>query len=119
MSVGFAKPLAGMAIHELILEARQDERNERRSTARYSFFRRVSIHAEGKSLCTAFTREISTVGIGLLHNIELVPSEIEITIPSKRGHSVRVRTRIVWCHPCGEGWYISGGDFLGITRIGE
>jgi hypothetical protein len=107
-------PRAGMAIHELILEAHQDNLRDRRSAARYPFFRRVAIRSEGSPI-VAFSREISTVGIGLLHNTELPPGEIEIAIPSKRGHSVRVRTRIVWCQPCGDGWYISGGQFVGVA----
>lgn len=105
-------PRAGMAIHELILEAHQDNQRDRRSAARYPFFRPVSIRLEGLAP-VAFSREISTLGIGLLHNAELSRGEIEVAIPSKRGYSIRVRVRIMWCQPCGEGWYISGGQFVG------
>ena len=106
--------LAGMAIHELILEAHQDNQRDRRSATRYPFFRRVSIRSEGSPI-VAFSREISTIGIGLLHDTLLTPGEVEVAIPSKRGYSIRVRTRIVWCQPCGEGWYISGGQFAGVA----
>lgn len=105
-------PRTGMAIHELILEAHQDNQRDRRSTTRYPFFRRVSIRVDGETPI-AFSREISTAGIGLLHDVELTPGEIELSIPSKRGYAIRVRTRILWCQPCGEGWYISGGLFVG------
>jgi hypothetical protein len=107
---------AGMAIHELLLEAHQDVNRERRAVTRFPFFRRVSVRTEGASP-VVFSREISTQGIGLLHNVELPPGDLEIAIPSKRGYSIRVRTRIMWCHPCGEGWYISGGQFLGPGAI--
>ena len=103
-----------MAIHELILEAHQDNLRDRRSATRYPFFRRVSIRHEGRPI-VAFSREISTVGVGLLHDVLLHPGEIEVSIPSKRGYSIRVRTRIVWCLACGEGWYISGGEFVGVA----
>jgi hypothetical protein len=106
-------PQAGMAIHELILEAHQDNLRDRRTAARYPFFRRVSIRS--KFPVVAFSREISTVGVGLLHNVELTPGEVEVSIPSRRGYAIRVRTRIVWCQPCGEGWYISGGQFMGVA----
>ena len=72
----------------------------------------------GKFRLSGFSREISETGIGLLHNAELRNSEVEVTIPTEQGYSVQIRTEIVWCTPCGEGWYISGGRFLGITRIG-
>jgi hypothetical protein len=105
---------AGMAIHELILEAHQDNLRERRSAARHPFFRPVTIRGQGPE-CVAFSREISTVGIGLLHNVELKQGDHELTITNKRGHVIRVRARIVWCQPCGDGWYISGGQFTGIA----
>jgi hypothetical protein len=105
-------PRSGMAIHELILEAHQDNLRDRRASARYPFFRRLVIRGEDASV-VVFSREISTVGLGLFHNVKLTPGEVELLIPSKRGYSIRVRTRIVWCQPCGEGWFISGGQFVG------
>ena len=27
-----------------------------------------------------------------------------------------LRTQIIWCEDCGEGWYISGGRFLDVTE---
>ena len=105
-------PRSGMAIHELILEAHQDNLRDRRAAARYPFFRRLAIRGEDASI-VIFSREISTVGLGLFHNVELTPGEVELVIPSKRGYSIRVRTRIVWCAQCGEGWFISGGQFVG------
>jgi len=109
-------PRSGMAIHELILEAHQDNLRDRRTAARYPFFRRVAIRGEAPSI-VVFSREISSVGIGLFHNVELTPAEFELAIPSKRGYSIRVRTRVVWCAPCGEGWFISGGQFVGVASV--
>ncbi|MBI3837730.1 MAG: PilZ domain-containing protein [Planctomycetia bacterium] len=107
----------GMAIYELTVEAHNDTKRDRRSEVRYPFFRPLSIRVDGKCY-SAFSREICTSGIGLLHNFEPRLGEVEISIPSQRGWLVRVRTRIVWCRPCGEGWYISGGDFIGVGRAG-
>jgi hypothetical protein len=111
-------PRAGMGIHELVVEAHQDVRKDRRSDTRYPFFRQIVLQVSaGAAPCVAFSREISAVGIGLLHNVPLSPGEVEISIPSRKGYSIRVRTRILWCAPCGEGWYISGGQFVGTAFV--
>jgi hypothetical protein len=90
---------------------------DRRAEPRYPFFRRISLQAPGGQGAVAFSREISAVGIGLLHNVQLTPGEVELAIPSRRGYSIRVRTKILWCQPCGEGWYISGGQFVGTAVV--
>jgi hypothetical protein len=107
---------AGLAIHELVVEAHGEDKRDRRSVVRYPFFRPLSIRMDGHCY-SALSREISTAGIGLLHNFELATREVEIDIRSSRGHLIRVRTRIIWCHACGEGWYVSGGQFLGLIGI--
>lgn len=107
-----------MGIHELVVEAHQDVRKDRRAETRYPFFRRISLQVPGGPACVAFSREISAVGIGLLHNVQLAPGEVELSIPSRKGYSIRVRTKILWSQPCGEGWYISGGQFVGTAFVG-
>lgn len=107
----------GKAIYELIVEARDYEKNARRYN-RYAFFRPVSIRIEGDRHYSAFSRDISAWGIGLLHNFELTPGEVGIAISSEQGYSIPLRARIVWCRPCGEGWYISGGGFVGVVPFG-
>ena len=72
----------------------------------------------GNIRLTAFSREVSETGIGLLHNAELAPGEVEIAILTEQAFAVHIRTQILWCTPCGQGWYISGGEFVGINRIG-
>ncbi|REK10530.1 MAG: hypothetical protein DWQ37_16175 [Planctomycetota bacterium] len=110
-------PRAGMGIHELVVEAHQEVRKDRRAETRYPFFRQIMLMVTGKVPTHAFTREISSVGVGLLHDVPLVPGEVELSIPSKKGYSIRVRTKILWCSPCGEGWYISGGQFVGTAFV--
>jgi hypothetical protein len=108
----------GMAIHQLIVEAHLENKRDRRSEPRFPFFRRVSISLADGHRFSAFTREISASGIGLIHVLEITPGDVELTIPSERGCSVRVRTRIIWCQSCGEGWYLSGGQFIGVAGLG-
>jgi hypothetical protein len=40
--------------------------------------------------------------------------DVEITIPTELGRTVKLQARIERCDSCGEGWYISGGEFIGI-----
>jgi hypothetical protein len=108
---------AGEAIYGLIVEADNDDKKDLRAEVRFPFFRSLSIRVDGGSY-SAFSRDISDSGIGLLHNFELKPGEVEISIPSKNGWTVRVRTQIIWSSMCGEGWYVSGGHFIGLTRAG-
>lgn len=112
-------PRSGMGIHELVVEAHQDSRKDRRAETRYPLFRQIVLQTASGTACTAFTREISSVGIGLLHNVQLVPGEVELSIPSRKGYSIRVRTKILWCQPCGEGWYLSGGQFVGKAFVDQ
>ena len=109
----------GLAIHQLIGEALCESKQDRRTEPRYPFFRRISVGLSEGHRYSAFTREISASGIGLVHNFELAPGEVELSIPSERGCVVRVRTRIVWCKPCGDGWFLSGGQFIGVMPFGQ
>jgi PilZ domain len=108
---------AGKAIYQLIVEAQSKENKDRRRDVRYAFFRPVSIQLDDGHQYSAFSREISSTGIGLIHNVDLPDRDVDITISSEQGYSIRVRTTIVWCQPCGEGWYISGGKFAGIASV--
>lgn len=113
------RPRSGMGIHELVVEAHQDVRKDRRAETRYPLFRQIVMQVPGGAPSVAFTREISSVGIGLLHNVQLAPGDVELSIPSKKGYSIRVRTKILWCQPCGEGWYLSGGQFVGTAFVDQ
>lgn len=113
--VGDRTPI-GLAVYEILREARANEQAECRDAVRYSFFRPVVINI-GSNSFSAFSREVSEVGIGLLHNAKLALGEVEICIPTDQDYSVRIRTHILWCSPIGDGWYISGGRFVGIAGI--
>ena len=117
MAVDEGSRQLGLEIYQILREARAHAKKETRDEFRYPFFRPVAIDV-GKFRLTGFSREVSETGIGLLHNGYLIPGEAEITIPTEQGYSVQIRTQIVWCTPCGQDWYISGGKFLGISRIG-
>ena len=102
-------------LRELMAEARADDQFDRRGAARYPFFRQVHIESEsGRLDCVAFTRELSRVSIGLLQNVSLPPGWVTLIIPRPRGNPLYLATEILWCRPCGEGWYLSGGLLHGV-----
>src|SRR5262245_32337401 len=115
-SVMMEAPALGEVVYNILREAQATPAHDLRSKVRYPFFRPVSILIGDKDI-SAFSREVSEVGVGLLHAMALDASEVEVVIPTEQGYSVRIRTRIHWCHPCGEGWFLSGGEFLAIAGI--
>lgn len=59
----------------------------------------------------AVTREISRIGIGLLHRGAISPGEVTVRMASEtREYTYRVA--IEWCAPCENGMFMSGGRFL-------
>jgi hypothetical protein len=84
----------------------------RRSQHRYPFYRPVilTVGAE-KTTRSAFGRDISDTGIGLLHAMPLDTGPVMVQFPSVTCDDIGVRTHITWCSPIGDGWYVSGGRF--------
>ena len=79
-----AAPLSpGKAIYQLIVEAKAALKADRRGDVRYAFFRPVSIELDDGHVHSAFTREISETGIGLVHNMPLGEGEVEISVRSE------------------------------------
>ncbi len=107
-------------VHLLLNEAREGV-DERRAEKREPFFHTITLvrGQDQRRQFTCFSRDIAASGIGLLHCMAVEPGEVVLTIPSKTCGDVRIRSEIVWCRPCGEGWYLSGArfvEFLAFTR---
>ena len=129
---GRAMPVRGAATAETPGQRRarkvvdrllRDSRNDlpdRRNEDRRPFFRPVSITLRGAEVekLSAFSREISNTGIGLLHNLEVKPGETVITIYNGDANPVYMRARILWCKAAGEGWYLSAAQFIDVTFAG-
>lgn len=104
-------------LRPVLREARElDERTDPTRT-RYPCFRPASIILDSGIRYGGFSRDISVNSIGLLHDIELPCSEVEINIATERGYAVKVRTQITHCAPCGQGWFLSGGRFASIPSV--
>lgn len=101
------------ALEALLHEARSDDQCDRRGSARYPFFRPVTLAAADGSLasCLAFTRELSLTGIGLMHDRKLATGLVTVKLERQSVAAVRLPVEVLWCRPVGHGWYLSGGRF--------
>ncbi len=107
-------------IREAAGEAAGNQRHQRR----YPFFRPVTLTI-GDAQTTkhmAFIRDINHNGIGLVHNVPLPKERLQLSIPkaplpTAEDHRVDVDVDITWNVPCGEGWYLSGGRFVGLAGV--
>jgi hypothetical protein len=107
-------------VHEL-LEETKPLKQERRAELRHPFFRPVHVIVEEQGICrnySCFSRDISPAGIGLLHNMPLQRGEVVLTFPRQSGGEFQLQAKVQWCQPCGEGWYLSGAQFLGTVADG-
>jgi hypothetical protein len=59
----------------------------------------------------AMTREISRLGIGLLHRGSVSLGEVTVKMASE-SREYTYRVAIEWCVPCENGMFMSGGRFL-------
>lgn len=100
-------------VAELLSTAKAADLGDRRRVERHPFFYPVSVsrpRADAPSF-SAFSRDISAGGMGLLHNMPLDLGPVVLTILSDAAAPVRLAGDILWCVPCGEGWYTSGVRF--------
>jgi hypothetical protein len=105
------------AVDRLLADARDGKGAERRVEPRHPFFCPVFVMPQGdrSRRFSAFSREISRSGIGLLHNMKLQPGPATLVVASPNGRRRQFAAEVVWCRPCGEGWFISGCRFVGVT----
>jgi hypothetical protein len=94
--------------------ARQATFRENRCEERQPFFRSVILEVGGRQY-SAFTRDVSDNGMGFLHNAPIAGGEIVVRLNADSPRATRIRMKLMWCMPCGEGWYISGGRFIGMA----
>ena len=109
---GVARQRVFAALGELL----QDRLWDRRHDARTSYFGPVTIRLpeEPEVHFSAFTRDLSASGIGMIHLMPLDNREVVIAVPLPSGMSAALLTQIFWCHDYHDGWYASGGRFLDI-----
>ena len=63
------------------------------------------------NIVACMTREISRLGIGLLHKGSVSPGTVLVKLASD-SREFHYRVQLEWCSPCEGGMFISGGTFL-------
>jgi len=102
-----------MALRELLTDKRE-QRRERR----IPYLASVSISPVGSpgEKFSAFVRDLSPSGIGLVHLKPLPTVEVVMTLGLTRGRTAAMVTQIVWCNEFEGGWFASGGRFLDVLE---
>ena len=59
----------------------------------------------------AITREISRMGVGLMHRGSISPGQVRLKLASET-RDFEYQVQIEWCYPCEGGMFLSGGQFL-------
>ncbi len=108
-------------LHALLFTSRSDDGCDTRSTGRFSFFTPVTLHSliEPARNLSAFTRDLSRGGVGLLHNYPIERGLVSEVLFRCRDVDIRKPAEAAWCRPAGEGWYLSGWRFLAETALPE
>ena len=101
---------------QTLLKDQETERlRDRRKEARRPFSRpiRVASGPNRREFFNAFSRDISTNGIGVVSQMELRPQTVGwLTINLLNRKALTLRARVLWCEPFGDGWYLTGWEFL-------
>ena len=101
------------AVRTLVERARRGLLAERREGGRFPFFQPVvlSNDMDGTVSLSAFSRDISAWGIGLLCYWPLRLRPVTMKIYFGEDEEISVHGYVRWCHPCGHGWYVAGISF--------
>jgi hypothetical protein len=117
MPTSAQKPNLQEIVYELLADAREAA-EEQRKEKRQPFFGPAIVVVEEsgeRRSYSSFCRDISPTGIGLLHNMELKTGEVVVKVVRKSGTEVCFRSVLLWCRPCGKGWFVSGARFLDLA----
>lgn len=95
----------------LLDDARREEAGQR-SRDRIPFIHPVVIElSEDGRRISGLTRDISAMGIGLVHGVEVDPQRVIVEARSSSDQVFRLDVDILWSVSCGAGWHFSGGLF--------
>ena len=100
---------------ELLKENEKELLQERRSVDRKPFVRPVVIAAgrNREQIHDGFSRDISPMGIGIVSQVEWAEQTCAIIqIHTIRGKRVTLRACVRWTRPYGDGWFLTGWNFL-------
>lgn len=113
-SVADPLTLSDDELSEVLTATRGSELVERRATPRHPCFAPVSLTPSGdpRQRLSAFSRDVSRDGLGLLHGMPLPRGAIYSVVLQHPAGELRQLAQVMWCKPTGEGWYLSGLRFV-------
>lgn len=99
---------------ESVLTASREAAADRRSAECHPFFAQVMlVSVDHRAMrLSAYSREISVGGIGLLHVMPLKAGAIYEVRTEDSEFTFRQQAEAVWCRSAGHGWYLSGWRFV-------
>ena len=109
---GVAQLRVRMALREIVVDRERERRAERRLPCFGPVT--VSLPSDPEVALSAFARDVSPSGIGLVHLMPLDRGEVVVNFPLPSGKLVALQTELLWCRDYGNGWYASGGRFLDV-----
>jgi hypothetical protein len=104
------------AIEQLLLEVQRAKFSERRTEPRQPFPRPVQVHLAQGRIVSAFAKDLSTMGIGIITNVESAVGTVAVLeIHTLTGDPVYLRSEVRWCDAYGRGWHLVGWKFLALA----
>ena len=106
-----AKLRVRMALRDLLIDKRE-QRRERRSP--YIAAVAVYLGNENGEKVSAFVRDLSPSGIGLVHLTPMPVGRVVLKLQLTRNRIVPMQTEIMWSQEFADGWFASGGQFVDV-----
>lgn len=107
--------MVSATVESLLMENQSELLADRRAVRRTPFTRPVQI-ASGRDrdqLHDAFSRDISSVGVGLISRVEWAERTVaRLTIHSVKGQPLVVTAEARWTQDYGGGWFLTGWAFI-------
>jgi len=113
-----ANPEIERMVKDLLAADASFDRHEARSVHRDQLVRHLRLEfSETGQRLEAFSRNISTAGIGVITS-QAIPSGViaVMEIVRLKGASAKIIAECRWCKSYGENWFISGWQFRSIKR---
>jgi hypothetical protein len=106
--------LSDEGLKAILASARKGEAADRRVDRRFPFFAPVTLRpaAAIDRPQTAYARELSHGGIGLLHFVPYDVGQVFQIAMQNEAFNWRKRCEVVWCKSAGDGWFLSGCRFI-------
>ena len=99
-------------VQDLLADARRHGA-ERRAYGREPYLHPAVLQLEDTGeRHSAFIRDVSSGGVGLLHFVSATPQRAQLMTRRMNDEIISVGVDIAWCVPCGEGCFMSGGTFV-------